>query len=178
MKLHFPKILRRLSRAKEAPRSPVGEQAGFWSAPRSAATLPGNPVVVKPETAIENPVQNPFAAATSPTAEPTEKLNPWERWLTWVGWRPPTGARRRVFTNLEQLELVLGRPRSPARNQNLEEGQSVRARRSGSVAGRSKVIYESPPVVAVDATRMMEESDRAYARLRGRRTETMRVTAD
>ena len=160
--------------------SPAGVQPSLWS-PESPAVSPATPAASPP-----TPGQNPFAAPGQSvprkplfaTGTPAPQRALWARIQTWLGRPEGTIARRRLFSTNDQLELVLGRPQQPARNRNLEIGLPARVRRSDTTVGKSKVIYESKPASAADATRMMEESDRAYARLRGRRLESMRVGND
>ncbi len=179
MKRRFLQFLRRRAAARSVIAPAPGIQPGLWSPPPGNVTFSGKPdsaPSTSPPTSLSG--RNPFASIHSPVQGGRAGTRYWLGWLCWSDWRSRSGARRRLFSNVEQLELVLGRPRLPVRNHPLEVGQPVQTRRSGPAAGGSKVIYESPPAVAVDATRMMEESDRAYERLRGRRLETMRVTPD
>ena len=179
MKRRLRQFLSRRSVARSVIAPAPGTQPGLWSPPPGNVAFGGKPDSA-PSTSSPAPLSghNPFASVHSSAPGGRTGARYWLGWLRWFDWRSRSGARRRLFSNVEQLELVLGRPRMPVRNHPLEEGQPVQTRRSGPAAGGSKVIYESPPAVAVDATRMMEESDRAYERLRGRRLETMRVTPD
>lgn len=159
---------------------PSGLQPGLWASPSDAAS-PAPPLPAAPLRG-----NNPFAAGTAgesrrPTFVPGRAAAPlrwWKRFRAWLGWPEASATRRRLFPTSNQLELVLGRSNAPARNRNLEIGLSARVRRSGASADKTKVIYESKPVVAAEAARMMEESDRAYTRLRGRRLESLRVAND
>jgi len=163
---------------------PSGLQPGLWASTSDAAT-PGAPLPAAPVR-----VNNPFASPAAPAAAGESRrstfvpgrastpLRWWKSFRAWVGWPEASATRRRLFPTSNQLELVLGRSNAPARNRNLEIGSSARVRRSEASAEKTKVIYESKPVVAAEAARMMEESDRAYTRLRGRRLESLRVAND
>lgn len=157
-------------------------QPSLWSAPSSDPNPIPSEKVGAPTTA---PGINPFAEAVRRErrrplfqASPARPRRPfWLRVRDWLGWPAASGARRRLFASSDQLELVLGRPPLPARKSNLEIGSPARTRRSDA-ASNSKVIYESKPASAKDATQMMEESDRAYLRLRGRRLESLKLPND
>ncbi len=165
----------------------AGVQPGLWS-PESPAVSPTTPAAAPtPTSDAAKAGHNPFAAApeTSSVRKPLFAARStlpgpglWARMQGWLGLRNGAVAGRRLFSTNDQLELVLGRPQQPARNRNLEIGLPARVRRSDATVGKSKVIYESKPASGADATRMMEESDRAYSRLRGRRLESMRVAND
>jgi len=168
--------------------STAGVQPGLWSSmpptmsPATPATIPA----ALPANAPVGTGKNPFAAPGEPPGRtplfmPGPNSAPgslWSRAVAWVKWPANSGARRRLFPTNDQLELVLGRPKPPARNRNLEIGLPAHVRRSDVAASKSKVIYESKPAATADATRMMEESDRTYSRLRGRRLDSMRVDED
>lgn len=168
---------------RDAFRAPApGVQPGLWTA--------GEPTVATPSSGVTTPsAANPFAGPVAGASRPSRpsarrrarNLRPtalWTRLLEWLGSARTPAPGHRLFPTNDQLELVLGRPRQPARNRDLEIGQPAHVRRSGAIPAKSKVIYESKPASSVDATRMMEESDRAYARLRGRRLESLRVAND
>lgn len=174
------------SRRSKSPKAAktAGVQPGLWSS-MPPTVSPATPAAL-PDTAPSVPGRNPFAVPAEPTGRKPlfmpGRISPpgsfWSRAAAWLGWPVRAGARRRLFPTNDQLELVLGRPNPPARNQNLEIGLPASARRSDAAARISKVIYESKPASAADAARMMEESDRAYERLRGRRLDSLRVTDD
>lgn len=161
---------------------PTNLQPSLWSAPAR------NPNPVPSEKAGAPPTAsgiNPFAeTARRERRRPLFQASPalprrpfWLRVRDWLGWPAASGARRRLFASSDQLELVLGRPQLPPRKSNLEIGSPARTRRSDA-ASNSKVIYESKPASAKDAAQMMEESDRAYLRLRGRRLESLKLPND
>jgi hypothetical protein len=158
----------------------AGVQPGLWSTVSDTA----NPVA--PAQASEPRASNPFAASGpagprrsgSISGRKTAHRNWWRGFRAWLGWPEASATRRRLFPTNDQLELVLGRSRPLPQKRNLEIGSSARVRRSSVSADKSKVIYESKPAVAVEAARMMVESDRAYTRLRGRRLESLRVAND
>ena len=171
-----------LFRSSGRPTSVAEVQPGLWTPPMKGAL--SNPFS---GGNTHSPAGSPRAIAESSPAVPTPVSagsasgGGWTAWLASL-WRPAVGGvlsrGPRLFANSEQLDLVLGRPQVPARNRNLEIGLPARVRRSDPKVGSSKVIYESKPTANAEAARRMEESDRAYSRLRGRRLDSLRLGGD
>jgi hypothetical protein len=88
-----------------------------------------------------------------------------------TGWRWGRGRKSQEKRSPQQLELLLNGVR-PVRNTLLDDDVEMVRR------GKTTVIFETQPAELKAQARLEEESDRTWARLRGRRLNRMEVRTD
>ena len=106
------------------------------------------------------PATNPFGAGQAGRAG---------GWMSRLRSSSRRGGRDRILRSPEQLEMILGAVK-PVRNSLLDDDVVVVRRKADS-----RLIFESQPMVP---SRVEEESDRAWQRLRGRRLDHLKVSVD